>query len=1018
MNAILHRKVSRILIPSVALVGFWSAYASQAQEIEFDIDAQPTDQTLLDIAEAGDVQVLFSPDVVERNESPEVRGAQSLESALETSLDATGLVYEFKSEDFIVVKHPEKGVVRLASATEPGQESRVLLAQLQTSESQQVESLESLQSSERESRSDAEDPVAEVEEVVVTGTRLRNSSPSSPVDIYMIDDIERLGINSVEGFVRALPQNYAGHTQTSALDGSSSVGTLGVAVANLRGLGSDGTLVLVNGRRTATSPTIQGSNVNLNSIPFSAIERVEVLTDGAAAIYGGDAVAGVLNFILKKGYNTQEKFTFRYTSGGNGGDSMVIDPTFGTNWGSGSMSASLRFESIDPILTADTGFNTLDFTSRGGTDHRAQPGPSHPLSIRDATTSTLLGGVDASRDASVPVTLADISVANLAPYESVPKYLSDKRESTSAFLSIEQNVNDNIDAYFEFNYADYESYAEVGGIFARRVVVPASNAFNDTGIPLRMSYDFKTETENGLIEVSSNQSATESTGAVIGLIAGLPFNNWKLDAFFKVAEEQSWTRAFDGPNPALLAERLADSNPATALNFFGDGTQQSGQALADLFQVSQHVFSAPASNTNQTRQFSMSTNGDMFEVPGGMIAGVIGYDYREDSRTFSGYLASTLLETEPSREVNAVYAEILLPVIGEDISFPGVHSLEMRAAVRWEEYVIKGPFEGADTNVEREFAETSPSIGLAWYLTPTLKFRANFGETFKAPRLDELFRASEMKINFLSFILPSILSRAGVSADPITGARFGMYPINDGGNPDLQPEISDTMTVGFDYVPEGGLQGLILKATYAEIETQDVVAHTARVLSDATSRFVDLSAGRDENGNIVQWNMFPVNFSEETLRAADMSVSYDFNSRWGNVQLGMAGTYTFERSLTFFPGGTPVETQETLGGPDRLKYRLWAALDAQPWAVVLNLNYSSSYENQVSRVQSRIDSYTSLDLTSSYEFRNGWRIDAGIRNLTDAEFPFVDGRQPFDPRRVNIMGRTSYIEVSKSLDLF
>ena len=1015
LNALISDWATRFAIPCTAVCGLLAFNFASAQEVEFDIDPQATDQTLLEIAEVGDVQIVFVPDAVEESRSPEVRGSQSVQSAIEKSLDTTELVYEFKAQNFVVVKQENATAAQPKAVVYNTGAQPILLAQLQNSE----EPLEPSGATAPDTEEPSPDPdVGPVDEIVVTGTRLRNSSPTSPVQVFTTGDMERMGINSVEGFVRALPQNYAGHTQTSAIDNSSSVGTLGVATANLRGLGSDGTLVLINGRRTATTPTIQGSNINLNSIPFSAIERVEVLTDGAAAIYGGDAVAGVINFILKQGYDAEEQLAMRYTSGGNGGDSMLIAPTFGVGWGSGSLSGSFRIETIDPVVAAETGFTTLDYTSLGGSDQRTQPGPFHPLVIRNALTFQPLGGVDPSRDGALPVTLADISMANLAPFDSVPRHLTDERESTTAFVSIEQGLGQSIDGYLEFNYASYESYAERGGIFARNALVPPSNAFNNTGVPLLAGYRFQTETENGLIEPSTNQSATDSYGVVLGAIAELPFRNWQIDTFVKYAEEEAWIRAFDGPNLTELAARLADSNPATALNLFGNGSQQTEAAVANLFEVSTHPWSLPTSDTNDTTQYSISANGDLFSLPWGDIAGVLGYDYRRDSRTFSGYLATTLLETAPEREANALYSEVMIPIVGDGNSIPAVHSLEFRAAARWEEYVINGPFGGVgSSNEQREFAETSPSIGVAWYITPGLKIRTNIGDTFKAPRLDQLFGAPNPRVTYFSTIIPGILAGAGVFADPETGSPFGVYPTNSGGNPDLKPEVSDTLTLGFDYSPGGALTGLRISATYSEIDTQQVVAYTSSVLFNVPEEFVGVAAGRDASGNIVQWNTFPVNFSLETARAADLDMSYDFDPDWGHVQLGASGTYTYERSVTFLPGGEAVESQETLSGPDRLKYRAWFAWSNGPWATSLNMNYSSSYENNISRVQDQVDGYTWFDLTGSYEFGEGWRVDGGIRNLTDADFPFVDQRQPFDPRRVDIMGRTSYLELSKSLDL-
>ena len=192
---------------------------------------------------------------------------------------------------------------------------------------------------------------------------------------------------------------------------------------------------------------------------------------------------------------------------------------------------------------------------------------------------------------------------------------------------------------------------------------------------------------------------------------------------------------------------------------------------------------------------------------------------------------------------------------------------------------------------------------------------------------------------------------------------------------------------------------------------------SSSVLFDVPYRFIGVAAARDESRIIYQWNLVAINFLEQTVRAADLNLSYDFDRDPGHVQVCASRTYTFERSLTFFPGGTAAKSQETFAGSDRLKYRAWFASDNGPRSATLNMNYSSSYKHPFSQVLVRVDSYTTFDITGSYEFGDGWRFDLVIRNLTDGQFPFINQRQPFYPRRVDIKGRTSSLKVSKSLDL-
>lgn len=869
---------------------------------------------------------------------------------------------------------------------------------------------------------DDENEAMDLGTVVVTGTRLPNAESTSPVQVIMRDDMERLGITTVEGLIRSLPQNFANHTQTSAIDNSSSVGTIGVATANLRGLGSDGTLVLINGRRTASSPAFKGSVTNLNSIPFAAIQRVEILADGAAAIYGGDAVSGVINFIMKRGYNTPESLDVRYETGANGGDGMVVTPAFGASWDSGSIGASIRYEKFDPVLASDTGFFTRDFTSRGGSDGRAETDSFfHPRQIMFPGFRAI-GGIDRNRDASVPVTFDDIDIANLTPFESIQTHMANERAATTGFVAIDQDIGESIDGFAELNYARSESVAIIGPPFASFLTVPTSNAFNETGERLRINYLFDGEGAAGLLPDSTRESETTSYAVVLGLDAQLPIKNWVLKTFVKYAEEEHYARPFDEIDEDALDLALADSNPATAFNPFGDGSQQNPDIVGNLFIVPTDGSSAPTTELDDTRQFSLVLNGDLFEIPGGAISAVLGTDIRTDRKHLDGGAATSSLLPDLSRDVLAFFSEMSIPIVSEISGVPGVHSLALRVAARWEKYEIEGPFGGANTSEKRDFSETSPSIGFAWYPVRALKVRVNVGETFKVPTLSDLFRVQRISTSSrgLGFTMPTRLGRAGVTTDPVTGDPVVGMPYVSGGNPGLIPETSDTVAAGFDWQPEGALNGLRVSATYFKIETDNVISSLTLLLIRRPDLYLTLGgAVRDPepDGRIVQYAGFPRNFSLEDSESYDLNATYDFESNVGSWQAGLSGTYTAENNFSFVQGD-PDAVVATLFGPDRTRYRIWLGWTDHEFSATLIGNYSSRYFNTSSDVQERIDGYTTIDLTAQWASEGGWQLDAGVRNLFDHDFPFVDGEQPFDPRRVDIRGRTAYIQVSKAFDLF
>ena len=680
----------------------------------------------------------------------------------------------------------------------------------------------------------------DVEEIVVTGSRLRNVNPTSPLTVITSEDIKKLGINSVEGIIRSLPQNFANQTPTSAIDNSGSVGSLGTATANLRGLGADATLILVNGRRTASSPAFNGSVVNLNTIPFSAIERVEVLTDGASAIYGSDAVAGVINFILRKGYDAEEKTAIRIEHGRNGGDSVSIEQTFGMSWESGSLSGNLRFEEKDAVLNEKTGFVTNDLRPLGGADGRTTSyGIPGILSIPNPVfwwMSTPVGALDPSRDPIAPVTSIDeFSMDNVVPYDSVPKNASDERETISVFLNAEQELTDSISVYADMTYSKTDSVAELRVPVGRNLVVPTTNAFNSTGQDLNIGYAFDREVAAGILPRHTNETENEKIGLSVGFSADMPFSNWKMDGYINYSQEDSYTRSFDGLIDDEVALALADSNPNTALNLFGDGSQNP-DTLANIFGASTHIYSRPDTQSNDTTQWQLTANGDLFELPAGPVSMVLGVDGRNDSQLIKGYVATTLYSANPERDVLSVLSEVNLPVIGEEQGVWGVHSFDVRVAARWEEYSIEGPFNGV--NSEKTFTNTSPTFGLSWFITPEFKLRGTVGESFTAPRLTQLF-GQPVEPYFVHWI-SGRLAAGGVTHDPVTGAPIVEVPFQPTGNPDLDPETSDTTSFGFDWTPEGVLDGLKVQATYSKIETVDVIGSAMSLIFENPERYLEL----------------------------------------------------------------------------------------------------------------------------------------------------------------------------------
>ena len=258
-----------------------------------------------------------------------------------------------------------------------------------------------------------------IDEVIATGSRLRSVAPTGHFFEIDREQIDRLGLTSTEDIIRYLPQNHSVITSgsTTTAQGASAATpsrSLGQASVGLRGLGANATLVLVNGRRVASSPIYDGDGtINLNGIPASAVERVEVLMDGASAIYGSDALGGVVNFILRKDYSGSET-KLRYENAANDGNVELISQILGTTWDGGNATLSLEHKRTDSADSDKASpYLSLDYTPFGGPDLRdsglfGYNGPNGNVFFLGALPPGTTGN---------SWTVDDLSYDNVVPYD-------------------------------------------------------------------------------------------------------------------------------------------------------------------------------------------------------------------------------------------------------------------------------------------------------------------------------------------------------------------------------------------------------------------------------------------------------------------------------------------------------------------------------------------------------------------------------------------------------------------------
>lgn len=358
--------------------------AHAALRKDTSIPAEGLGAALQTLANTYDFQVLYKTEVVRGLRTQGAAGSLTSDEALTKVLGGTGLSYKYLDANTVTVYSPSSsasatGVAQSQSnspdsSTKEGSGKKssrdFRVAQVDQGQAQAGPSI---------AKSAGKKNTAVLEEVVVTGTNIRGSdNPASPVQTFSRGDIARTGLATVKDFMQSLPQNFNGvaneNTNSSLAGGpASGQNVSGGSAFNLRGLGPGATLTLIDGHRVAGG-NIQGNWTDISSIPLAAVERIEVLTDGASATYGSDAVGGVVNLIMRKGFEGSET-GIRYGKATDGGDREIqASQSVGHEWTGGS--AVLTYEYLDrtPVFASDRSF----------TDSAAEPTTLLPQQVRNS----------------------------------------------------------------------------------------------------------------------------------------------------------------------------------------------------------------------------------------------------------------------------------------------------------------------------------------------------------------------------------------------------------------------------------------------------------------------------------------------------------------------------------------------------------------------------------------------------------------------------------------------------------
>jgi outer membrane receptor protein involved in Fe transport len=986
--------------------------AAEGERHLVHIPAEPLDKALLTLASQTHEQLLYAPDLVAGRRVAALTGTLTVDEALARLLAHSGISVRRAGPEVVVLEKtasdatggpPAQGPANLA-----GPASRPFAAEAAP-----------IATAGPQPTADASAPrlpATTVEELEVTGSHIRGAPSASPLLVITAEDLQRSGQTTLAGALQVLPQNFAGgaseaNTNTGG-DRVSRNANFSSAV-NLRGLGNNATLVLVNGRRMAGSGTF-GDFADLSLIPTSAVARVEVLLDGASAVYGSDAVAGVVNIILKKDIDGAETRLEGGAATEGQPTEWQISQLLGRTWAGGGLTFAYEHQDRSALPSADRDFAaSADLRPFGGSDQRqiyAFPGE---ILVGGAPAFAIPGGQN-----GVGLTPGSLlpGVAN-KENQRLNLDLLPRQQLDALYLTADQDVGERLEVSGDLRYSRRRYRAEAGEPFTILTVNRANPYFVSPagGTSDSIAYSFA-----GDLPPSVQSGEVETLGLTFGGTYRLA-GDWRAEAYGTYGRDKEDNRTDGLVNAANLSEALGASadNPATPFSAARDGYFNPFSGIAGSNAPAVLAFIGSGFSTNHilshVSSASLQADGSLFRLPGGAVRLAAGVQARRETLEVNGTNFLSTVAPVPqgaadvSREVTAAFAELRAPFVDTANARPGLQRLELSVAGRIERYDDAG-------------TTSNPKVGLVWSPAKGVELRATYGTSFRAPALRELHDTTTN----VPLSLPA-------------GATRIESLLEVGANPDLKPETATSWTATLDLRP-ASVPGLSADLTWFDIRYQDridkpVQQNLSGALTDPrlasfvtrispTTNPADLalitallaSPSTSTVGGVFPPTAFGaivddryVNTGALHVRGLDLTGAYALDLAASRLIFGLNATYTLDYDQQVTPTSPIVNLVNVAGFPVRFRSRLSADWTRDRLSLGGAFNYIGAYRDAAG---ARIGDQPTFDLQvrlapAQSGTLKGVTAILGVRNVLDRQPPFYNNvfGVAYDPTNADPVGR-------------
>lgn len=868
-------------------------------------------------------------------------------------------------------------------------------------------------------------------EEIVVGSHIRGASEgASPIVVVSRASIDRSGYATVADALTALPQAFGGtatdDTGATGFDVTTTNGGRATGV-NLRGLGADATLVLINGRRMAGAGLL-GDFADVSSIPLAAVERVEVLLDGASALYGSDAVGGVVNVVMRQRFDGSE--TRARIGGSTHGDlaQRQLAQTFGKSWSTGSLLVSAEYQRRNRLPgTARAFTGNADLRPLGGTDHRQYYGPPGTILAPNPTTGVLTAawaipsGQDGKGLKPSDFLAGQTNYSNHRAFMDV----APTQERGSLYLAATQDIGSRLTLSADARYSD-RRFTLFSLPPQTAMTVSAANPYfvSPNGAASNIiAYSFAKET-GSIKTVGEVQSRGLTLGGTLKL-----FGDWRAEAYGVHAEEIQTSLSTRGLNPVFLNEALGNlpDNPLTRYSAARDGyfNPYIGQG-----RNSQAVLDFVTSGFDSRRtvglldSFSLTADGSILRLPAGSVRVALGAQWRQEGLKTIGIAGAASVTPVPAfsrdadRKVTGFFAEARVPLFSEAFRRTGFERLELSAAIRRETYT-------------GDLKSTVPKVGVLWSPVSSVNLKATYGKSFRAPSLSQQTDAERS----------TPISLPNGSTTLLTLLRYG-------GNANLKPERAKSWTATAEYAPPS-VPGARLAATLFETRFSDRIGQPAvenistilsapdlapfRSMINPSSNASDLALVETllKNASSSVAALYPatayraiadaryVNSGSLQVRGVDLDATWPLTVAGDPVVV----TASASRLLHYRRKVTPVAQGVELAGvvtyPTKLQARLSAIWTHGPFNTTGTLRHTGGLTINPT---GRVDSQTVADLQVQYTApaRSGpWKgvaLALSVQNLFDQDPPFYDSIAGlgYDPTNYDPFGRVVALSLTKS----